>query len=58
MGRLGRTRRRRICKGCGERFTTVEIPVEEFEALQSESARLVELGALIRGNTDGQEEKA
>lgn len=31
------TRRRRECKACGHRFTTIEMPIDEFEKIRRTS---------------------
>ena len=37
----GAVRRRRVCKQCGERFTTTEIQVERAKQLMETAAKII-----------------
>jgi transcription elongation factor Elf1 len=46
--RARRVRRRRECKECGQRFTTLEMPLQEAEALQELEAWWLKIVDAIR----------
>ena len=53
MGDGNSIRRRRWCLDCGNKFSTMEIPIEDFTALKGKEDRLDAILKMIKEVNDG-----